>query len=168
MQALGAVDLLHRLACGWATDSRGSMMGLRLCQGLPAGGCRGGLDDTDDGWQARALVRQGMIKGPFRAAEKVLECYGGDVSRLVDVTRCRLIFGDVEDIIKCLQVIGSSAADRMIRMVRVKNTMWAGWDSRAGAGFRVRPSESPHQCTHSPRIRLSRSSRCAFPSSRSY
>ena len=39
----------------------------------------------------RPLVRRGRLKSPFRAAEKALTCYGGDVSRLLDLCRCRIL-----------------------------------------------------------------------------
>ncbi len=50
-------------------------------------------------------VLTGEIKAPCRAAWKALTCYGGDVSRVVDICRARIGFGDPAGLLACLAMI---------------------------------------------------------------
>ena len=72
---------------------------------------------------ARDLVRLGAVKGPARAAVKAAACYGGDVSRLTDLCRARLVFDDAAGVAACLERI---CADAAVRVVRVKDGMGGG------------------------------------------
>lgn len=41
--------------------------------------------------------------------QKAWECYGGDVSRLLDVARARLAFSDSDSLARCLELIAADA-----------------------------------------------------------
>ena len=74
-----------------------------------------------------------MVKDPTRAADKVAACYGGDISALLDVCRCRLVFDSVEDLAACVALAARSAD---VRVVRARSTLRRG--SAAGrGGFRA-------------------------------
>ena len=77
----------------------------------------------------------GILKAPQRAAEKALTCYDGDVSRVVDISRQRIVFADLGGIADCLALIASARPS--VRILRVKNSMRAGHDPRLTAGFRA-------------------------------
>ena len=83
----------------------------------------------------------GVIKPPARIADKAIACYGGDVSRLLDVVRARLVFGSAAALGRCLRLV--AAADGAAAIVRVKNSLRAGQSSWACAGFRVRQPPGP-------------------------
>jgi hypothetical protein len=80
-------------------------------------------------------VRRRFVKSPARAIEKALVCYGGDVSRLVDVCRGRLAFDSLADLAGCLESVG---ADRSFRIARAKDRISHSDEARACGGFRVR------------------------------
>jgi hypothetical protein len=82
----------------------------------------------------RGLVRRRLVKDPRRAVEKVLDCYGGDVSRLLDVCRCRIVFDDVRAAALCLRLIMRTLS---VSVLRVKNTLTASHDAAASGGFRA-------------------------------
>ena len=86
---------------------------------------------------AVAWVRLGVIKAPGRAVEKALSCYGGDVSRLLDVTRARIEFARTEDLAVGLEAV-LAAASAGVRVVRVRNTLRREYEAWPTAGFRVR------------------------------
>ena len=126
-QALGLCPLFRAMCGRWATA------------------CGASLDDSDQrGTAAREPEVYGEIAGeecfrflkdPARAVEKVVICYGGDASRLVDVCRGRLCFDRVEDLVCCLEAIHIEAG---VQILRVKNLMCPGGNSRGPVGFRVR------------------------------
>jgi len=68
-----------------------------------------------------------------RAVEKVWRCYGGDVSRLVDLVRSSAVFDSVEDMRACLQRIAGSDA---VQLLRIKNRFDLGYDSKLSGGYR--------------------------------
>ena len=76
----------------------------------------------------------GVIKEPGRAIAKLLACYDGDVSRLLDVCRCRIVFDRIADIVKCVEVV---AGLEEVRIVRVKNSMSEAHDAAPSGGFRA-------------------------------
>jgi hypothetical protein len=82
-----------------------------------------GLDD---------LIRAGLVKSPERAVEKVLVCYEGDASRVVDLCRVRIA---VDDLPQAAAAIAAVAADKAVRVVRVKDGM--GRSPGPAAGLRV-------------------------------
>ena len=76
----------------------------------------------------------GVIKEPGRAIAKLLACYDGDVSCLLDVCRCRIVFDSVAGMARCLEVV---AGPGPAHVVRVKNGLAAGHDAAASGGFRA-------------------------------
>ncbi len=78
-------------------------------------------------------VRWEDLKQEERAIEKVIRCYGEDVSRLVDVCRQSIVFAEVDQLAACFELI---ASDPAAELMRVKNRMSLGLDGRESAGFR--------------------------------
>ena len=78
-------------------------------------------------------IRWSPLKGTQRALEKLLRVYDCDVSRLLDCCRQRIIFENLDDILKCLVAMEE---DPEIEIVRIKNMMDVNYDSRFTAGFR--------------------------------
>jgi hypothetical protein len=62
----------------------------------------------------------GGVKSIERGMEKVDFAYGGDVSRLLDVCRERIVFESLEDMGDCLEAL---MADPEVSVVRVKSSM---------------------------------------------
>ena len=83
----------------------------------------------------RDWIAARLVKSPLRAATKAAGCYGGDLSRLLDVCRARAVFSSVDALTACLRM---AAAASGVRIVRVKNFMEEESDSWWTAGFRVR------------------------------
>ena len=86
-------------------------------------------------------MRRRVVKRPDRAAEKALACYDGDVSRLLDVCRARLVFDGVGGLAACLRAIRAGPAsgppEAEVEVVRVKNWMREDHDQWSTMGFRV-------------------------------
>ena len=139
-QALCAARLLEHKAAAWAAATRGRLGSsnpepeplararARQCPPptplerlLPPAGCE--------------LVRRGCLKPPSRAVEKAASCYRGDVSRLLDVARARLLFESAAGLAACLELVCDQ--DPAVRLVRVKDWLHAAHDSDSTAGFRV-------------------------------
>jgi hypothetical protein len=154
-QALGVAPVLWARCAAWAAESGGTIPP----HDHDGGGCAG-----DAAW-AGALpacleewVRRGAVKAPGRAAEKALACYGGDVSRVVDVCRARMAFDDAGGMLRCLREIRRDAPH--VRVVRAKDRLWPPDGGRRAAGFRVRafpPPAAPFSCRDSG---VSHSCRC--------
>jgi hypothetical protein len=102
------------------------------CQWVP------GLSDDEAFTQPaiRELLGQSLLKRPARAVEKALACYGGDVSRLLDVCRARIVFADGGALADCLDAICDGGGGG-VRVVRVKNTMSDQINAASASGFRV-------------------------------
>ena len=79
-------------------------------------------------------MRRGVVKRPERAMEKALTCYGGDVSRLLDVCRARLVFQRAAGLLAAAR---AAAADPAAAVVGVKNGMRMEESAAGTAGFRV-------------------------------
>ncbi len=62
-----------------------------------------------------------IIKRPERAIAKAAVCYGGDVSRLIDLCRARVVFEDTGALCACLELIES--VGQSVETVRIKNSM---------------------------------------------
>ncbi len=90
-------------------------------------------------------VGRGLIKCPGRAAEKARLCYGGDVSRVVDVCRARVAVGGPAGAARFLE-----AAARGARIVRVKNGMVDSGGSPTRCRYRV---SVPRRASAPPRGR---------------
>ena len=82
----------------------------------------------------RRLVRMRAVKCPWAAATKAVACYSGDVARLLDVCRCRIVFDAFADLARCLAAVAASPA---VRVVRVRNWLRDEHDPFASAGFRA-------------------------------
>ena len=125
-QAILVAPHLHALATEWASASGGDLVGAAI-------------EDDSEGVGLEKWVELGMVKRPQRAAEKALACYGGDISRVIDICRARAWFDTLVGLANCLALV---AADQRVVVVRVKNTMLPSelrsWDSLWNAGFRVR------------------------------
>uniref|UniRef100_A0A7S0VV58 Uncharacterized protein n=1 Tax=Hemiselmis tepida TaxID=464990 RepID=A0A7S0VV58_9CRYP len=78
-------------------------------------------------------VRWTAIKSIGRATEKVVRSYGGDVSRLVDVCRESIVFENVSDLTRCLQLI---CEDPDLEVLRVKNRLRRDFDPWSSCGYR--------------------------------
>ena len=81
-------------------------------------------------------IQRRYIKSPGRAIEKALTCYGGDVSRLVDICRGRIVFDGAAGMLSCVEAILAEAP--WVKVVRIRNGMDPRHDPYATAGFRVR------------------------------
>ena len=127
-QALGVVEILHTNCERWASRANGSLVSLER-------GESGVVDGQSMQQAARKWIQLRFLKSPQRAVIKVLTCYIGDTSRLMDVCRARILFDCVSDIASCLE---SMRAEPTVHIVRVKNLMATSHDSWGNAGFRVR------------------------------
>jgi hypothetical protein len=106
-------------------------------------------------------ILRGFIKEPERAIEKATVCYGGDVSRLLDVCRARALFDGPAGILACLGAIGAPGSGAVV--VRVKNSLRPGHDSRLTGGYRVRRHRPLPACGVLARARTHESTPSAFP-----
>ena len=112
-----------------------------------------------------ARAGRSLLKGRRRAAEKALGCYGGDVSRLLDLCRARIVLPSPRAAAECARAVAEDAAAAAaragrdgdgacagVRVLRVRNGVAAAVaalgvagaagcfdDSSWGGGFRVRP-----------------------------
>ena len=123
-QALCVAPLLFSACSDWAARSGGRLD-------------RYQVDYTPSRLFPETLQRwmlAGVIKEPGRAIAKLLACYDGDVSCLLDVCRCRIVFDSVAGMARCLEVV---AGPGPARVVRVKNGLAAGHDAAASGGFRA-------------------------------
>ena len=123
-QALCVAPLLFSACSDWAARSGGRLD-------------RYQVDYTPSRLFPETLQRwmlAGVIKEPGRAIAKLLACYDGDVSCLLDVCRCRIVFDSVAGMARCLEVV---AGPGPARVVRVKNGLAAGHDAAESGGFRA-------------------------------
>jgi hypothetical protein len=131
--AMGVALLLERRCREWAGRSRGRVddadLGEGEAQGPPAS-----LDEDLPAMDR--LVRSRLIKRPERAMEKALMRYGGDVSKVLDVVRCRILFEHVADLHDCLRVIRSQSP--AVKILRIMNSMHLQHEALLTGGFRVR------------------------------
>ena len=124
-QALLVAPLLQARAAAWAAEAGAAVHCVR-------GG--GGEGRTRGDWGLEEWIRAGGVKSPRRAAEKALVLFDGDVSRVVDVCRVRLIVTDLRQAAAAVEaVVGDGGA----RVVRVWNSMRLDTPGSAG-GWRVR------------------------------
>ena len=79
------------------------------------------------------------MKGPARAVEKVVTCYGGDASRMLDLCRARIIFTRVRDLARCVGLVCRECADGDVRVERLRNRFTSEHNSKLSGGFRVPP-----------------------------
>jgi hypothetical protein len=141
-QPVVSLDQLYTQAMGLASGFFGRCKEWAAATG---GALDEGLDgeqwDTLPGWMNRRI-----IKRPERAIEKVAVCYGGDVSRLIDLCRARMVFEDTVALCACLELI-ESRDGQPAEVVRIKNSMHEQHNSRRTAGFRVSAGDGCLLCT---------------------
>ena len=126
--AAAAAPRLHACGAAWA-----AAVGGELQPALPADS-PASSGNLQFGGLLAERVAAGLVKSPARAAEKVVLCYQGDVSRLADVCRLRILLPGPEATAKCLRAI---AADPAVLIVRLQNTMQPRRSAVASAGVRV-------------------------------
>jgi hypothetical protein len=80
-----------------------------------------------------AKIKWAKLKNLPRTVYKLLGAYGGDVSRLLDVCRERIIFNRVQDLLKCLEVM---LRDEDVRIVRFKNRLDPAYNAIRTVGYR--------------------------------
>jgi len=134
-QASAAVYFLHTHCAEWAALCQGILDSSALCPGPPGVGAPpppAPLDDVSETVARWAEAR--LIKRPARAVEKLLACYGGDASRLLDVCRARILFTGIADVLRCAKAV--QAAAPLVRIVGTKNSLRTGHDSRLTGGYR--------------------------------
>eukprot|EP00286_Rhodomonas_abbreviata_P019771 CAMPEP_0181310446 /NCGR_PEP_ID=MMETSP1101-20121128/12590_1 /TAXON_ID=46948 /ORGANISM="Rhodomonas abbreviata, Strain Caron Lab Isolate" /LENGTH=158 /DNA_ID=CAMNT_0023417075 /DNA_START=171 /DNA_END=644 /DNA_ORIENTATION=- len=78
-------------------------------------------------------IKWAEIKRPERAVQKIVRSYNGDTSRLVDVSRENIVFENVEDLIRCLEVVD---ADPSAKVVRIKNRLDFSYNAMLTSGYR--------------------------------
>ena len=135
-QAAVVAPRLHELAEEWTSGLEGE---------LATRAASDGPGETDEPEEADAggtilglesMVRSRLVKRPQRAAEKALACYGGDVSRVVDICRVRASFGSLAGLAGCLARIED---DPRVAVVRIKSSMLPPEQKQwKTAGFPVR------------------------------
>lgn len=137
-EAYGANIMLRAKAQDWALHSQGM-----FAVGLGAGDSYAVrksrtfyvkwseiLQDAD----MKGRVQWTKLKQVDRAIEKAMLCYNSDVSRLLDISRQRIVFDRIQDLETCFQRI---AQDQEISLCRIKNYMGAGYVHKRSAGFRA-------------------------------
>ena len=137
-QALGLAPLLNAACAHWAAGSRGT-----VCPQLE------GHSHHDEPAQAGRRPDWGFtewesfrrMKAPARAVEKAVTCYRGDVSRVTDICRGRILFDSAADLAACLQLMREHPA---ARIVWLRNGCSQLCDAAASGGFRV--SELRQRC----------------------
>ena len=136
-QASAAVYFLRTHCEEWAALCKGVLDFSAVDLGPPGVGAPPlsvHLDDVSD--IVARWVEARLIKRPARAVEKLLACYGGDASRLLDVCRARILFTGVADVLRCAKAV--QAAAPLVRIVGAKNSLRPGHNSRMTGGYRVR------------------------------
>jgi hypothetical protein len=129
-QAAGAELLLRSKVVHWAGVSKG-LFPLQRDQSFDEEQTwiRVNCEDID----SLEMVRWPKIKTPERAIEKLMRSYGGDVSRLLDVSRQAIVFENMQDVKNCFLAI---CRDPEITIERVKNRYDSSYRSSASAGYR--------------------------------
>ena len=110
-----------------------------------AGQCSSAWDAHEGGQSssvelAAQLASLQCLKRSGAAMAKTLLHYDGDVSRLLDVCRARIVFNTMEDLLACARLVCCGYApgnNRAIRIRRVQNSMLPGYDGVLANGFRV-------------------------------
>ena len=147
-QAAAAAHFMLPACARWAAQANGELDHPPLHGYGGGGGGGGGGGDGGVGAEGTALVsnlvagwvRARYIKDPARAIEKLVVCYCGDASRLLDLCRARICFGSVADALRCADAVMASAP--FVRVAGIKNGLRPNFDAGRTAGYRVRPD--PH------------------------
>jgi hypothetical protein len=136
-QAAGAGAALHARCRSWAAAAGARIDDLDLASDGAADDSdsvkgRGGLPPSLERW-----IRGRWIKAPGRAMRKALACYGGDVSRLVDVCRGRSVLPDLRAVELCLRAVSQDCLGGLVTVCGMKNYLASAYDSRRNGGYRV-------------------------------
>ncbi|EKX46504.1 hypothetical protein GUITHDRAFT_152389 [Guillardia theta CCMP2712] len=122
---------LRRKTLGWVSSSKG------LLRHKAAASSWFPEDDDDIGPYVEGSGVNDYVwahvKSIQRCVEKVMRCYGGDVSCLLDVCRQCIIFDSVSDLTKCLRAI---LQDPDVVVERIKNNLDPTADSVRSGGYR--------------------------------
>jgi hypothetical protein len=92
------------------------------------------MDSESADWGFSSWKCFRLIKPPARAVEKAVVCYGGDVSRVTDICRGRILFDNVADLAACIDLLWS---DSRVRIVWLQNGLSPFVHPREGGCFRV-------------------------------
>jgi len=122
---------LRRKTLGWVSSSKGLLrQRCETCLCFPE-------EDHDivpymEGSRVEDYV-WAHVKSIQRCVEKVMRCYGGDVSCLLDVCRQCVIFDSVAELTECLRAI---LKDPDVVVERIKNNLEPTRDSVRSGGYR--------------------------------
>ena len=146
VQASAAVYYMRSHCAAWAQECNGTLeirgdsdasnVGSAVADGAAALGVsvraqpEWPMSELVAGW-----VRRGYLKHPARAVEKLLGCYSGDASRLLDVCRARLLFCTAADILRCVETIRAAAP--FVQIVGAKSSLCVGQAFGPMGGYRV-------------------------------
>ena len=144
-QAMCAAPLLLAACTEWAAECGGRL-------DCATGAAERGPDGPDEALDGlpeslRGWIRARVVKSPQRAAAKAAARYGWDVSRLADVTRCRIVCDDAAALLRGVRAVCSSA---VAGIVRVRSTLRDSDGAAAAAGLRA---VTVNLCLASPRAR---------------
>ena len=135
-RALGLGPVLYARCVEWAGTSRGVVDCGGWAVSPGQGPALGSLSTHPLPGEAEWWAKWPCIKHPDRAIEKAVVCYGGDVSRLLDICRARILFTTPADLLGCIKEIQGPSSD--VQVVRIKNYLREDYDSSHTAGYRVR------------------------------
>ena len=148
-QALLVAECLQMRAADWAIGSSARLqppldLATRIVTDVTTedeleNGARGARSGESNRLGLYELIREGIVKCPKRAVEKALVCYEGDLSRVVDICRVRVVATGLQQV---LAVVNAIAGDSSVRIVRIKNTMRSHHSFSSTVGFRVSNSEA--------------------------
>ena len=129
------VDLvLHRLVQHYANTYAGQLIPSKTEWERSFWGVAGSTSLETQGQTCKFGWRWSERLKPIdRALDKLMQSYGGDVSRLLDCCRSRIAFSSIGEMFNCLEAI---AADKEIKIVRLKNMLDQDYDTSQTAGFR--------------------------------
>uniref|UniRef100_A0A7S0ELT7 Uncharacterized protein n=1 Tax=Hanusia phi TaxID=3032 RepID=A0A7S0ELT7_9CRYP len=118
-QAIGLQVILADKVKQWAAQSRGYL-----------------VVEEEDGrkafitWEEASALREASahpyllsiipVKAVDRTIEKVSRSYGGDVCRILDICRARIVFDDIEGVSRCLLAMQN---DGQVEILRLKGRM---------------------------------------------
>ena len=101
----------------WASQSRGYFV-VQDQDGRNAFiTCEEALALQDSSPTASSII---PLKSISRTIEKVARSYGGEVCRVLDISRARIVFDDIEGVSRCLSIIKN---DRDVEILRLKGRM---------------------------------------------
>eukprot|EP00288_Rhodomonas_lens_P007852 CAMPEP_0177723532 /NCGR_PEP_ID=MMETSP0484_2-20121128/18259_1 /TAXON_ID=354590 /ORGANISM="Rhodomonas lens, Strain RHODO" /LENGTH=1024 /DNA_ID=CAMNT_0019235967 /DNA_START=160 /DNA_END=3232 /DNA_ORIENTATION=+ len=137
-QASACEPIFRRKVQQWALRSNGwfRTQGVEDCRSGSDGcnGCNGFIkwaEAVEQGMED--LVHWPELKAPERAMDKIIQSYGGDVPRILDICRQSIVFLELADLTTCLELI---LADKSLKLHTIKNRYDMTFDASASAMFR--------------------------------